>query len=161
MYHHDNAHTGFDSTQPTAVGATTGWVTGTMDAQIFASPLVDGGLVYAVTLGNTVYAFNQADGSTYWWTNLGPPTTSGWGCGNVAPMGILGTPVIDTAAGRIYVAALGSDHLYRVFGLSLSTGAIVLTTVIPNTIGTGFDWTIQQQRGALGLANGYVYVPFG
>src|SRR5439155_2572787 len=25
----------------------------------------------------------------------------------------------------------------------------------------GLDWTIEQQRGALGLANGYVYVPFG
>jgi len=33
--------------------------------------------------------------------------------------------------------------------------------VIPASIGTGFDWKIQQERGALALANGYVYVPFG
>jgi hypothetical protein len=132
-----------------------------MDAQVYGEPLVYGGIVYVATLNNTVYAFNQADGSTQWSTNLGAPTTSGWQCGNVAPLGILGTPVIDTAAGRIYVAALGSDHAYRVFGLGLVSGAIVLTTLIPSSIGTGLDWTIQQQRGALGLANGYIYVPFG
>ena len=161
VYHHDNAHTGFDSTQPAASGGSTGWVSGTMDAQVYASPLVHGGIVYAATLNNTVYAFNQSDGSTLWSNHLLAPTTSGWLCGNVSPMGILGTPIIDTAAGRIYVAALGFDHIYYVYGLALTTGAVVLTTAIGSGIGTGFDWTTQQQRGALGLANGYVYVPFG
>src|SRR5712692_478622 len=52
--------------------------------------------------------------------------------------------------GLVYVATLfASDDLYRVFGLDLATGAVQLQTVIPNTIGTGFDWTIQQERGAL------------
>ena len=162
VYHHDNAHTGYDGTQPTSSTATTGWVSGTMDAPVYGSPLVYGGIVYSATLNNTVYAFNQADGSTLWSRNLGAPTTTGWNCGNVSFQGILGTPVIDTAAGRIYVAALGSDHVYRVFGLGLASGATQLTTAIPTTIGDGtFDWTIQQQRGALGLANGFVYVPFG
>jgi hypothetical protein len=161
VYHHDNAHTGFDSTQPTASGATTGWVSPAMDGAVYASPVVYGGIVYAATLNNTVYAFNQADGSLLWSTHLGTPTSSGWTCGNVSPLGILGTPVIDTAAGRIYVAFFASDHLYRVDGLNLTTGAIALNTSIPTTIGSGFDWTIQQQRGALALANGNVYVPFG
>ena len=44
---------------------------------------------------------------------------------------------------------------------SIATGAPALSTQIPSTIGTGFDWTIQQQRAALGIGNGYVYVPFG
>jgi hypothetical protein len=97
-----------------------------------------------------------------WSKNVGVPVPAGWLCGNVAPQGILGTPVIDAAGGRIYVATiLVNDHLYRVFGLDLATGAIVMQTVIPATIGTGFDWTIQQERGALAVANGYVYVPFG
>jgi hypothetical protein len=124
--------------------------------------LIYGGLVYVATLNNTVYALNQSDGSIVWQNNLGAPETTGWGCGNVSPQGILGTPVIDAAASRVYVVTLfASDDIYRVFGLDLATGAIKLTTPIPASIGTGFNWTIEQQRGALALHNGNVYVPFG
>jgi hypothetical protein len=160
VYHYDNAHTGYDPTAPTvvSVGPTAGWSEATLDAEVYAEPLVSNGLVYAATL----YALDQATGAVVWVRNLGPPVTSGWQCGNVSPQGILGTPVIDAAAGRIYAAAaFSSDHTYRVFGLDLSTGAIMLQTAIPASIGTGFDWTVQQQRGALAVANGYVYVPLG
>jgi outer membrane protein assembly factor BamB len=162
-YHHDNAHTGYDPLAP-AVGTVTptpGWTQNTLDAEIYASPLIYNGLVYIATLNNSVYALNQADGSVAWHVSLGAPVTSGWTCGNVSPQGILGTPVIDVAGGRIYVTTLfASDHLYRVFGLNLATGAIMLTTVL-SPLGTGFDWRIEQERGALAVANGYVYVPFG
>ncbi len=164
-YHHDDAHTGYDTSAPTvgSIGPTAGWVEHALDAEVYAEPLIFNGLVYAATLNDTVYALDQSTGTIVWSTHLGSPETnsSAWLCGNVSPQGILGTPVIDTGAGRIYAAAFFSDHLYRVFGLDLATGAIVLTTPIPAGIGTGFDWTIQQQRGALGLSNGYVYVPFG
>ena len=78
----------------------------------------------------------------------------------VAPQGILGTPVIDPAANRIYAAALiaGTTPTYHLFGLDLTTGAVVFNRVVQPS---GFDWKIQQQRGALALANGYVYIPFG
>jgi outer membrane protein assembly factor BamB len=168
VYHHDNGHTGNDATLPKVTSVTTGWTSAALDGQIYASPLVYNGIVYAATLNNTVYALRQSDGVELWHNNfattttLGPPETTGWGCGNVSPQGILSTPVIDVAGGRIYVATLfGNDDIYRVIGLSLTTGAIQLTTPIPTTIGTGFDWTIQQERGALAVANGYVYVPFG
>lgn len=164
VYHRDNAHTGFDSTQPTAAGATTGWVSATLDQQVYAQPLVYNGVVYVATLNNTVYALNQADGTTLWSKNLGAPTTSGWVCGNVSPMGILGTPVVDPSANRIYVAALLSTHVYWVFGLDLANnGNIVLQTSLPGdpNLLPWFDWKIQQERGALAVANGYVYVPFG
>ena len=161
VYHHDDGHTGYDSTLPQVSTANTGWVSGAMDAQVYASPLVYNGLVYAATLNNSVYAFNQSTGALAWHVNLGAPETGGWLCGNVSPQGILGTPVIDATAGRIYVVALLSTDVYWVFGLGLTTGATSLQTQIPSTIGTGFDWTIQQERGALALHNGYVYVPFG
>jgi outer membrane protein assembly factor BamB len=163
-YHHDNARTGYDSAAAAvgAVAPTVGWTETALDAQIYASPLIYNGLVYAATLNNTVYALNQSTGAVVWSKNLGAPVTTGWGCGNVSPQGILGTPVIDAATGRIYAAALlNTDHLYHVFGLDLNTGTPTLTTTIPATIGAGFDWTIQQERGALAVANGYVYVPFG
>jgi hypothetical protein len=160
VYHHDNAHTGFDSSRPAATTASVGWTSPALDETVYGSPLVYQGVVYVGTLNNTVYALNQSDGSVVWSKNLGAPETTGWGCGNVSPQGILGTPVIDAAANRIYVAAFLSTDVYWVFGLDLgAAGNIVLQTAIPTT--GGFDWTIQQERGALALANGNVYVPFG
>ena len=163
-YHHDNAHTGYDPLAPAvgSVAPTAGWALTTLDAEVYAEPLIYNGLVYAATLNNTVYALDQSTGAIVWQNHLGAPVTTGWTCGNVSPQGILGTPVIDVTSSRIYVATLfASDHLYRVFGLDLVSGTIGLQTTIPNTIGTGFNWMIQQERGALAVANGLVYVPFG
>jgi PQQ-like domain len=161
VYHHDNAHTGFDSTQAAAKGATAGWISPTLDEQVYGEPLVYNGLVYVSTLNNTVYALNQTDGTVVWSKNLGAPQTSGWQCGNVPSSGILGTGVIDTAKSRIYVVAfLTQFHSYYLYGLSLASGTIVQTSQI---LPVGFDWTIQQQRGALALSSDgtHVYVPFG
>ena len=161
-YHRDNGRTGNDPTLPRVSAVTTGWTSAVLDGEIYASPLVYGGIVYTATLNNTVYALNQSDGSPIWSRHLRTPENSGWGCGNVSPQGILGTPVIDPAGGRIYVATLdGNDDLYRVEGLNLLSGVPEFSTSIPANIGLGFDWRIQQERGALTVANGYVYVPFG
>lgn len=168
VYHHDDAHTGLDSSVPPASSATAGWISAALDGEVYAEPLIYNGIVYTATLNNTVYALRQSDGTEIWHNNFatttsfGGPVTGGWGCGNVSPQGILGTPVIDAAGGRIYVATIfASDHVYRVLGLNLATGLIEMTTQIPATIGGGFDWTIEQERGSLALHNGYVYVPFG
>ena len=66
----------------------------------------------------------------------------------------------STLRGRIYAATLGSDSIYRLEGLRLTDGLEQLNTVITTPAG-GFDWTIEQERGALAVANGYVYVPMG
>ncbi|OLB96050.1 MAG: hypothetical protein AUI15_14765 [Actinobacteria bacterium 13_2_20CM_2_66_6] len=160
MYHRDGGHTGFDSTLPNATGATTGWVSPNLDGQVYAEPLFYGGIVYAATLNNTIYALNGRTGRVVWSHHLRTPKSSGWSCGNVSPQGILGTPVIDPAGGRIYAATLGSDSIYRLEGLRLTDGLEQLNTVITTPAG-GFDWTIEQERGALAVANGYVYVPMG
>jgi len=162
-YHYDNSRAGYDPTAPAiaSVAPTPGWTLATLDGEIFASTLIYQGVVYAATLNNTVYALNQIDGTVLWSKNVGAPQTGGWGCGNINPTGILGTPVIDTAANRIYVVAeiTGTTPTYHLFGLDLAaSGNIVLNTAIAPA---GFDWTIQQERGALALANGRVYVPFG
>ena len=161
VYHRDNAHTGYDSTQPPAAGATAGWMSPTLDGSVYGEPLVYNGLAYVSTLQNSVYALNQSTGAVVWSRNLGAPQTGGWVCGNINPTGILGTGVIDTIGSRIYVVAFLHQYLsYFLFGLDLATGTRVLfTQVSPN----GFDWTIQQQRGALALSTdrSHVYVPFG
>ncbi len=162
VYHHDDAHTGFDSTLAGVTSASTGWTSLALDQTVYAEPLVYQGIVYAATLNNTVYALNQSDGSVVWSNHIRAPETTGWSCGNVSPQGILGTPVIDATGGRIYVVTLDTtDDLYRLEGLNLLTGVVELSTVITTLALTGFDWTIEQERGALALRNGYVYVPFG
>lgn len=163
-YHHDNAHTGVDPLAPPAVSGsinpTPGWTEPGLDEEIYAEPLIYSSLVYVATLNNTIYALSQFDGSVVWSRHLGTPQASGWVCGNVAPQGIIGTPVIDPATNRIFAAALiaGTTPTYHLFGLDLTTGAIVFNRVVKPS---GFDWKIQQERGALALANGYVYIPFG
>src|SRR5216683_2146488 len=162
VYHHDDAHTGFDSTLAGVTSASTGWTSLALDQTVYAEPLVYQGIVYAATLNNTVYALNQSDGSVVWSNHIRAPETTGWSCGHVSPQGILGTPVIDATGGRIYVVTLDTtDDLYRLEGLNLLTGVVELSTVITTLALTGFDWTIEQERGALALRNGYVYVPFG
>jgi len=161
VYHHDNAHTGFDSSVAAASGASTGWVSPILDGQVYGEPLIYNGLVYVATLQNTVYALNQSTGAVVWSKNLGAPQTSGWQCGNINPTGTLGTGVIDTAGQRIYVAPFLHQFLsYYLIGLDLATGNIALSTPVKPT---GFDWTIQQQRGALAMSHDgtHVYVPFG
>src|SRR5450759_1947590 len=122
-YHHDDAHTGNDPAAPAvgAVAPTPGWTQTTLDGEVFAEPLIYNGIVYAATLNNTVYALNQSDGTLIWSKNVGVPQTSGWSCGNINPTGILGTPVIDAAANRIYVVAeiTGTTPTYHLFGLDL------------------------------------------
>ncbi|TMD55019.1 MAG: hypothetical protein E6I85_04585 [Chloroflexi bacterium] len=140
-----------------------GWTTGALDGQVYAEPLVWGGLVFAVTLNNTVYAFNQIDGAVIWQRNLGAPTTSGWTCGNVSPQGILGTPVIDPVAQVIYVAAFFSDNSYHVMGLNANDGNATLVLNTTLVMPASFNWMIQQERGALALSpdRKTIYVPFG
>jgi polyvinyl alcohol dehydrogenase (cytochrome) len=161
VYHHDAAHTGYDSTQPQAITASAGWVSPALDGQVYTEPLVYNGLVYVGTLNNTAYALNQATGAVVWSRHLGTPQISGWQCGNVNPTGILGTGVIDVNHGTVYFVAFLARYLsYYLYALNLGTGAIVHTTLIKPT---GFDWTIEQQRGALALSTDgtHVYVPFG
>jgi len=161
-YHHDDGHTGYDPAAPAlgSISPTAGWAETALDGEVYAEPLIYNGLVYAATLNDSVYALDQTTGATVWMRHLGAPQGGGWVCGNVSPMGILGTPVIDTAANRIYAVAeiAGAPPAYRLFGLDLGTGNVVLNVVITPP---GFDWKIQQERGALAIANGDIYVPFG
>src|SRR5260370_2537937 len=161
-YHYDNSRAGYDPTAPAiaSVAPTPGWTLATLDGEVYGSTLIYQGVVYAATLNNTVYALNQIDGTVLWSKNVGAPQTGGWSCGNINPTGILGTPVIDTAANRIYVVAeiTGTTPTYHLFGLDLAaSGNIVLNTAIAPA---GFNWTTQQERGALALPNGRLYVPF-
>src|SRR5260370_6688281 len=52
VYHHDDGHTGYDSTQPAVTGATTGRTSAALDQTGYAQPLVYQGNVYVAPLHN-------------------------------------------------------------------------------------------------------------
>ena len=120
---------------------------------------------------NVVLALDGADGSQIWSTTLGTPLPlATLPCGVIDPLGITGTPVIDVDNRIIYVAAMltpdgGATKLHQVFALSLDDGSILpgwpfdLSGRVFN--GRPFNATYQNQRGALLLNAGVLYVPYG
>src|SRR5260370_10738741 len=118
-----------------------------------------------------VLALAAADGSPLWAAHLGTPVPLGaLPCGNIDPLGITGTPVIDPAARVIYVNAMttpddGTTKQHLIYALSLDDGSTLTGWPVDvNTLSFGgvtFDSTVQNQRGALLLSGGSLYVPYG
>ena len=130
-----------------------------LDGQVYAQPLTCGGAVLAATESNSVYAVNASNGSILWKTNLGTPVPgSALPCGDISPSGITGTPVIDVATGTLYAVAFVNPGQHVLFGLNLHTGSVVSHVDVD---GVGANPLVEQQRGALLLADGAVYIPYG
>ena len=77
---------------------------------VYAQPLyIEGGpsgpVVIAVTESNNVYALNATTGAIVWQRNVGTAVTSGLPCGNINPLGITGTPIVDLASRSLFFDA--------------------------------------------------------
>ena len=156
-YHANLARTGVDTTSP-QLGSFHGIWTQQLDGQVYAEPLAVGNRVYAATENNTVYALNASNGHIAWKRHLGPPVdASTLPCGNIEPVtGITSTPAIS--GDTIYAVAFLSDYRHVLFGLRLNGGKVRLKR---NMDATGSDPRVHQQRSALSVSHGRVYVPFG
>src|SRR5262249_9339535 len=78
-------------------------------------------------------------------------------CGNIEPVtGITGTPAIS--GDTLYVTAFRSGRGHVLFGLRLRGGKVRLKHAID---APGSDPRVHQQRSALSVSSGRVYVPFG
>src|SRR5437762_3834679 len=121
-------------------------------------------MVIAVTESNNVYALHADTGLPIWSrTDIGPAVTSGLPCGNINPVGIIGTPVVDLGSRSLFFDALisGSPIKHFIYSLNVDTGAThVGWPVDVNNAGIGFTSLAQEDRGALALVNGIVYVPY-
>jgi hypothetical protein len=136
-------------------------------------------LVIAATEQNRVYAFNAATGAQVYNVLLSHTlprsqlTSLSSFCGNIDPLGITGTPIIDGTSRTIYLDTMTSSDgtaanaRHQVYALNADTGATLtgwpvdLTAKVPTTGGTSFNSLVQNQRGALALLGGKVFVPFG
>ena len=157
-YHADNARTGYLPVSNFTT-VTNGWTSPALDGDIYAEPLVFRGDVFVATENNSVYALDGKTGSILWHGNLGLPVEANvLPCGNIGPVtGITGTPVIDPSTGMLYVVSFSAMH-HTLSALSTSTGALVFHE---SAVPPGFNETTQQERTALTLANGMVYVGYG
>jgi hypothetical protein len=127
------------------------------------------GLFFAVTTGNAVYALDEATGATVWMKSIGSsPAQSGAGCGSIKPVGIISTPVIDGVAKTIYVAgAIGTSAIMRheLHALATDDGMpragwpVDVTKIKAGDL--AFMPAPHNQRSALSLVNGIVYVAYG
>ncbi len=149
-----------------------------VDDQLYTQPLVltnvlvGGGyhdVVFATTVNNSVYAFDANDATAtepLWHVNFGIPANLhdyDFGCLDInGNMGIIGTPVVDPATRVLYVVALtkaGGHFEQRLHKLDVGTGAD--TPGSPVTItAPDFDPLLQNQRPALALDHGKVYVGY-
>src|SRR6266568_7221096 len=85
---------------------------GTISGNVYAQPLyIEGGpngpMIIAVTESNNVYALDATTGTVIWQRNVGTPVSiSQLFCGNIDPIGITGTPVVDLASRSLFLDAL-------------------------------------------------------
>jgi len=168
----------------------------TVDDQMYAQPLVVGhvfigggyhNVVYIATVNNTLYAFDGDNGTLYWRKSFTAPgmrpprnTDMTGACGGAyqdfsGNIGIVGTPVIDTARATIYFvvrSTTGSTFVQHLHAVNILDGNEVAgsptrITATYNGNGDGsvngvitFDAQRQNQRQGLTLLNGTVYVTF-
>ena len=146
-----------------------GAITGNVDAQ----PLyIEGGpdgraKVIVVTESNNIYALDAFTGSIIWQRNVGTAVTSGLPCGTISPLGILGTPVVDLPSRALFFDAMidGATKKHFIYSLNVDTGATNAGWPVDVNLkavfsGLTFTSSQQNQRAALGLVNGVIYVPY-
>jgi hypothetical protein len=160
-YHHDNTRTGYVPGLPDPQQLSRAWNTD-LDGAVYAEPLVVDDRVLVATEGDTLYSLDAATGQVRWHTNVGSPVPSSQlPCGNIDPLGITGTPVYDPDTGLIFAVAevegdAGPSHL--LVGLDAATGDVrVKRSADP----PGFAPLAHQQRAALAVSRGMVYVAYG
>jgi hypothetical protein len=151
-YHYDNQRTGWNASEttltPVAVASSSfGLLSQTaLDEQVDAQPLfvsgeqIAGGtydVVYVVTENDTVYAIDSATGNVLLSNNLGtavPINELPGGCNNNSNhIGINSTPVIDLAAGVMYLITDTYENRrlgFHLHELSLTTLQDVVAPVL-------------------------------
>jgi hypothetical protein len=157
-YHQNGARQGVDPRAPAFATPTRRWST-PISGDVYAQPLAIGDRVVVATEHDTVLAVQAGTGRVLWTTTLGEPVAgTDLPCGNIDPSGITGTPVVDTTAGTVWVVAFVRPGRHVLVALDLTNGAVRSRTVVDPP---GADPLVEQQRGALTLSAGRVYVPFG
>jgi hypothetical protein len=151
---------------------------GDISGNVYAQPLyIEGGpggkaMIIAVTESNNVYALNAADGTVIWQRHVGQPVPkANLPCGDIDPLGITGTPVVDLTSRTLFFDAMttpdgGTTKKHLIFALNVDSGTTnsgwpVDVNAKATSGSIVFTSVTQNQRSALGFFGGYVYVDYG
>src|SRR5213078_2078331 len=104
---------------------------GTISGNVYAQPLyIEGGpsgmaRVIVVTESNNIYSLDALTGTVIWQRHIGVPVTSGLPCGNISPLGITGTPVVDLDSRSLFFDAMidGATKRHFIYSLNVDNGA--------------------------------------
>ncbi len=152
------AKTGAASSAAAAGHLSVAW-RASLDGAVYGQPLVIGNRVVAATENDSLYALNEDTGQVAWRTHLGSPVPlTDLPCGDIDPLGITGTPAYDRDNGLVYAVAELAGYRHVLFGLSVSSGAVMVVRDIPAPDGQP---RYDQQRPAVTIEDGRVYVTFG
>lgn len=180
-YDYNNSRSGDDTVDPAIRNLSSGpaWDDRSLDGAVYGEPLVYDATVYVATENDSVYAIAADSGRVLWRLHVGTAvsdglihTTPGVGCGDISPLGITGTPVIDAAKSEIFVAeeteSPGASNWQGIrhwlVAISLTSHQVLWHKDIDPPGGNNpNDYYIpaEQQRPAITLANGRLYVDFG
>ena len=130
--------------------------------------LIADGRILAATEQNRVVALRPSDGALFWSTSVGRPLThvaTAVGCGNIDPLGITSTPVLDPVTDTIYVVAeitsAGGVVQHQLVGLDAASGAVRVRVPADPPLPKGEQPVALLQRASLALSAGRVIVSYG
>nr|WP_205863472.1 PQQ-binding-like beta-propeller repeat protein [Planosporangium thailandense] len=157
-YHHDNSRAGL-APELAALGTLSKAWAARLDGAVYGQPLVVADRVFAATENDSVYALDARSGRTVWSTHVGTPMRL-WQlpCGNIDPLGITGTMVYDPATTLLFALAETTGGRHVLVSLDAATGQVRQRRAAEPPAG---DRLAHQQRGALSLVNGRIYIPYG
>ncbi|WP_236796624.1 choice-of-anchor D domain-containing protein [Amycolatopsis sp. GM8] len=177
---HDSLRTGWDSDEaglvPSQVSAADfgQLFSASVDGQVYAQPVVAGGIVITATENNKVYGLDAVTGAQRWSVNFGPAwPVSTVNCGDLVPtIGVSATPVYDPSTGTVYLTSKVNDgpdpqhpHWY-LHALDAKTGAeragfpTTIKGAPTNNPNVPFNPMTAMQRPGLLLLDGVVYAGF-
>ncbi len=180
-YGYGNARSDDDTVDPaiSKLSAAAAW-DDSLDAGVYGQPLVYHATVYVGTEDDTIYAIEAKSGKVAWKLQVGTPVSTAVvdsaptlsdSCGNIDPLGITGTPVIDPGSNEIFAAeetVVGGDRWQDIqhwlVAVSLVTHKALWHRQIDPPYGNQarhYYIPAEQQRPALTLLGGRIYVEFG
>ena len=165
-YHADSGRTGAVA-GPSPTDVRVAWTAG-LGGAVRGQPLVADGRVLAATETNRVVALDPRTGRLLWSTSVGTPltgVTAAVGCGNIDPLGVTSTMVVDPATHTLFVVGEvsqgGGRVHHRLEELDVATGAVRVSADVDPPLPAGESPLQLLQRASLALGNGRVYVSYG
>jgi outer membrane protein assembly factor BamB len=132
-----------------------------LDGSVYAEPLDVGGMVIVATENDSLYALDGFSGSLIWRTHVGTPVPqSALPCGDIFPLGITGTPAFDLATQTVFAVAEESGPVHVLYAFDAASGTVRWSRRVDIQKASENPAAVQQ-RPALMVANGYVYIGFG